>query len=106
MADSNPCTRILKGPVSIKANSNLPSRWTLSFLIPISRGDRSRRGVSQACPALGSQAPASPALPAGSGALQAWVTSYIRSPGHPAVASPPSGRVKESEVQPLRPNVS
>ena len=36
---------------------------TPSFLTPVLRGDSSRSGVSQACPALGSQAPASPALP-------------------------------------------
>lgn len=60
-----------KGLFSIDANSNLLLGQTLSAPIPISRGDGSRRGVTQVHPALGSQAPESPALPVGFTALQA-----------------------------------
>lgn len=69
MPASSPCAGIHEGPVSIEANSNLPLGQTLSVLIPVSRVDGSRRGVSQVHPAPGSQVPASPALPAGSTAL-------------------------------------
>lgn len=97
MPASSLCAGIHNGPVSIKANSNVPLGQTPSFLIPISNGDGSRRGVSQAHPALGSQALASPALPAGSAALQGWFASQISSPGHPAATSAPSRSTEKSE---------